>query len=146
MCEVCELCFSEDPPGDFPPRGVFYIFLKIPPLPLSYPRGDRFPQKIYFPPQGELRGYYGISAQAPYVIFSLLPNVYRHDSFRRSQTNSYPPRFPLLYPQKPSSITKPSLNIGTPLDRVQPSPFPREIAGHNPGVRSSSVIRPLQVT
>ena len=29
------------------PRVVF----KIPPLPLSYPRGDRFPQKKYIPPR-----------------------------------------------------------------------------------------------
>ena len=28
-----------------------------PPLPLSYPRVDRFPRKL---PRGELRGYYGI--------------------------------------------------------------------------------------
>ena len=32
------------------PRGPFF-FLKIPPLPLSYPRGDRFPQKRYIPPR-----------------------------------------------------------------------------------------------
>ena len=147
MCEVCELCFSEDPPGDFSLRSVFCIFLKIPPLPLSYPRGDRFPEKIYIPQQGELRGYHGISVQALYyVFFSLLSNVYRHDSCRRSQTNSYIPHSPLPYPKKPSSIIKPSLNTRTPLDRVQPSPFPREITGHNPGDRSSCVIRPLRVT
>ena len=32
------------------PRGYIYIF-KIPPLSLSYPRGDRFPQKRYTPPR-----------------------------------------------------------------------------------------------
>ena len=49
--------FRKIPPGTFP-RGV--LFFKDPPLPLSYPRGDgdrdRFPQKIYTPPRGELRG------------------------------------------------------------------------------------------
>ena len=56
------LCFSEDPLGDFSPRGVFFVFfLKIPsPTPLSYPRGDRFPKKTYTPPRGVLKGYYGI--------------------------------------------------------------------------------------
>ena len=58
-----------NPPGDFSSRpGCFFSssFFKIPPLPLIYPRGDgdgdgdRFPQKIYIPPRGELRGYYGI--------------------------------------------------------------------------------------
>ena len=63
---VC-VCFSEDPPGTFP--SVFLFFIKITPLPLSYPRGDgdgdRFPHKIYIPPRGELRGYYGTRIAGP---------------------------------------------------------------------------------
>ena len=55
MCEVCVLCFSEDPLEDFSPRGVFFFF--------CYPRGDRFPQKIYIPPgaNSEDIRYYGMS-------------------------------------------------------------------------------------
>ena len=57
MCVCC--AFRKIPSGTFPP--VFF-FSRSPPLPLSYPRGkgdrDRFPQKIYLPPRGELRGYY----------------------------------------------------------------------------------------
>ena len=57
-----------NPPGGFSSRGVFFSSssFKIPPLPMNYPRGDgdgdgdRFPQKIYISPRGELRGYYGI--------------------------------------------------------------------------------------
>ena len=64
MCDDCVLCFSEDPLGTFPP-GVF-SFLKIP-LPLSYPRGDCFPQKTYIPPRGVLRGYYDIYTAAVVV-------------------------------------------------------------------------------
>ena len=65
LCVWCVCCaFRKIPSGTFPPGGVFFFFFKIPPLPLSYPRGDgdRFPQKIYLAPRGELRGYYGISA------------------------------------------------------------------------------------
>ena len=70
MFEDCVLCFSEDPLGDFSPRGVF--FSKDPPLPLSYPRGDCFPQKTYIPPRGVLRGYYGIYTAAV-VVTGLYP-------------------------------------------------------------------------
>ena len=45
VCEVCVLCFSEDPSGEFSPRG------------------HRFPQKKNIPPRGKLRGYYGIRGQ-----------------------------------------------------------------------------------
>ena len=59
---MCVVLFGRSLQELFPP-GCFYIFLKISPLPLSYPRGDgdgdRFPQKIYIPPRGELRGYSG---------------------------------------------------------------------------------------
>ena len=58
MCEVCVLCFSEDSSGDFSPRGVFIFFKRSPPT-FELPRGDRFPQKIYIPPRGELRGCHG---------------------------------------------------------------------------------------
>ena len=57
VCEVCELYVLEDPLGDFFPPGCFFFF-SIPPLPLSYPRGDRFPQK-YTSPRGANSGYYG---------------------------------------------------------------------------------------
>ena len=47
--------FRKIPREAFPP-GVLYIFIKIPPLPLTYPRGDgdgdRFPQKIHIPRGG----------------------------------------------------------------------------------------------
>ena len=48
------MCFLEDPPG---------TFFKIPPLPLSYPRGDgdgdgdRFLNRMYIDLRGELGGY-----------------------------------------------------------------------------------------
>ena len=45
VCEVCVLCFSEDPSGEFSPRG------------------DRFPQNKNISLRGELRGYYGIRGQ-----------------------------------------------------------------------------------
>ena len=60
---VCA-CFSVDPPGDFSPVFFSSFFLKDPPLHLSYPRDDRFSQKIYISPRGELRGYYG-STRSP---------------------------------------------------------------------------------
>ena len=57
MCEVCVLCFSEVPPGDFSP--CFFLFF------LNDPRGDvivfrkkTFPRAP--PSRGEFRGYYGI--------------------------------------------------------------------------------------
>ena len=40
------MLFGRSPRGLFPP--FFFFFFKIP-LPLSYPRGDRFPQKNYIP-------------------------------------------------------------------------------------------------
>ena len=49
MCEVCVLFFPEDPLGDFSSVFFFFFFLTIHPLPLNYPRGDHFPQKIYTP-------------------------------------------------------------------------------------------------
>ena len=52
MCEVCVLCFLEDPPGDFSHQ--FFFFLDPPSSCLSYIRGDRFPQKIYIPRGGNL--------------------------------------------------------------------------------------------
>ena len=58
---VC-VCFSEDPPRDFSPRGFIYYFEKIPPyLRVTYSRGDgdRFPQKIQTPRGGISRGNYG---------------------------------------------------------------------------------------
>ena len=51
---VC-CAFRKIPSGTFPP--VFF-FVKIPPVPLSYPRGDCFTKKTYIPPRGVLRGYH----------------------------------------------------------------------------------------
>ena len=71
------LCFSEDPLGTFPP--VFFFFFKIPPTPLSYPRGDRFPQKRYIPPR--VLRYNSISrhfSMHPLYLFQRLSTAYVH--------------------------------------------------------------------
>ena len=49
MCEVCVLCFSEDPSGDISPKKVFFILSPTLELP---PTLDRFPQKNYILPGG----------------------------------------------------------------------------------------------
>ena len=56
----------------FLPGVSYFLFLKIAPLPLIYPRGDgdRFPQKIYIPQRGELRGYYGLCHQGTALVLS----------------------------------------------------------------------------
>ena len=54
---VCVVLFGRFPRELFSPECFF--FLKISPLTLSYPRGNRFPKKIYILPRGVLRGYYG---------------------------------------------------------------------------------------
>ena len=68
----------------FPPR-CFYLFLKIPHIPLSYPRcdGDHFPQKIYILPRGELRGYCGILDEARAHI------VWKNLTFPCEKSGSY---------------------------------------------------------
>ena len=45
MCEVCVVLFERSPLEVFPP-GCVFIYFKDPSLPLIYPQGDRFPQKI----------------------------------------------------------------------------------------------------
>ena len=69
MCEVCVLCFWENLPGDFSLRGVFYLFLTVPPLPLSYTRGDRdrFPQTNIHPVAG------GNSEDITVNVFAFFP-------------------------------------------------------------------------
>ena len=52
MCEDCVLCFSEDNPGDFSPRGVFLFVLKIPPPTFELPPGRLFSEKNIHPTAG----------------------------------------------------------------------------------------------
>ena len=69
------MLFGGSPRGLFLP--FFFFFLKIPPLPLSYPRadGDRFPQKIYIPRGANSRGHYGRYIQRAQFIPILVVGV-----------------------------------------------------------------------
>ena len=73
VCVRCACCaFREIPPETFSPGVFYFLFLKIPPLPLSYPRGDRdrFAEKNTHPPAGGTQriGYYGNRRSKEYVI------------------------------------------------------------------------------
>ena len=62
------------------PSWTFPSGVLVTPGPLSYPRGDRFPQKIYIPPRDELRGYYGSStgiAKAHHTFFYVVQTTYQ---------------------------------------------------------------------
>ena len=77
---MCVVLIGRSPWGLFPP-GCFLLLLKIPPLPLSYPRcdgdGDRFPQKISCPCGGnseDITVYFEVGLS--HVFTNMYPDNY----------------------------------------------------------------------